>query len=307
MRLRPEALSTSPLLTTREAAAYLRIGERKLYDLVAARDVPHVRVTGKLLFPQPLLDAWLLSRAEFRDGVDTLQQPAAVIAGSHDPLLDWALREARADLPTQFDGSLDGLRRMAAGRAIAAGLHLPPQRDPTGQEVDGNRLHVGRALRGQPVVVIEWARRTQGLMLAAGNPLGIAGPADLRRRRVIPRQPEAGSYLLLLRLLEQAGLDPDAVDWLPDPARSETDVALAVASGAADAGLGLVAVARQYGLDVLPLATERYDLCIWRHAYFEPPLQALFAFACGNAFQARAAALEGYDVGETGRVRWNSP
>ena len=108
------------LLTTREVASLLRIKERKVYDLVASGEIPHVRVTGKLLFPRALLDAWLLRHSEAHAAPRAWPD---IVAGSHDPLLDWALRESGAGLATFFDGSLDGLERIARGDAIAAGLH----------------------------------------------------------------------------------------------------------------------------------------------------------------------------------------
>jgi excisionase family DNA binding protein len=40
------------LLTTDEAAEYLRLSERKLYELVAERAVPCSKVTGRWLFPR---------------------------------------------------------------------------------------------------------------------------------------------------------------------------------------------------------------------------------------------------------------
>jgi excisionase family DNA binding protein len=286
------------LLTTREVAALLRIKERKVYDLVAAGEIPHVRVTGKLLFPRALLDAWLLRHSEAH-AVPRVWPD--IVAGSHDPLLDWALRESGAGLATFFDGSLDGLERLARGDAIAAGLHLVE--DGEGWNIG----HVGRRLAGQPVVLIEWARREQGLILPSGNPAGIAGAGDLAGRRLIPRQREAGSFLLLQKVLEAEGLSLDSVDLVAPPARTHVDVAVTVADGKAEVGLGLAAMARQFRLDFVPLVRERYDLLVWRRAFFEPPLQRLWAFCRTAAFAAKARDLGGYDVGGFGTVHYNGP
>jgi molybdate-binding protein len=91
------------------------------------------------------------------------------------------------------------------------------------------------------------------------------------------------------------------------PALTEADVAAAVAEGCADAGLGIATVAHQARLDFVPLIEERYDLAIWRAAYFEPPAQKLLAFARSERFRERAAALTGYDVSGVGRVHYNAP
>jgi excisionase family DNA binding protein len=285
------------LLTTREVAGLLRIKERKVYDLVAAGEIPHVRVTGKLLFPRALLDAWLMRHSEAHAAPRAWPD---IVAGSHDPLLDWALRESGAGLATFFDGSLDGLERVARGDAIAAGLHL----------IEGNGWNVGhieRRLVGEPVVLLEWARREQGFILPPGNPAGIRGAGGLAGRRLIPRQRAAGSFLLLQRLLEAEGLSLDALELAHPPARTESEVAIAIADGKAEVGLGLAAMARQFRLDFVPLVCERYDLLIWRRAYFEPPLQRLIAFCSTGAFAAKAGELGGYDVGGFGRVHHNGP
>src|SRR5207237_1224726 len=103
---------------------------------------------------------------------------AAVAAGSHDPLLDWALRESRCGLALLPGGSLDGVRRLAAGEALMAGLHVV---DPdTGAY---NVAVVRDVLRGDQVVMLNWAYREQGLVLARGNPLGIVTLKDLVRTK----------------------------------------------------------------------------------------------------------------------------
>jgi excisionase family DNA binding protein len=289
-------------LTTKEVAALLRIKERKVYELVAENAVPHSRVTGKLLFPRDMVEAWVRRHVEFREGTEGLVERPLVVAGSHDPLLDWALRESGSGLATFFDGSLSGLARLAVGGAVAAGMHVyEPDRE------DWNRAHIRERIPAMPVILIEWAMRTQGLVLAPGNPQNITSIADLAGRRVIPRQHEAGSRVLLEYLMNRAGLDAAAITMLDPPARSEADVALAVADGKADAGLAVETVARQYRLDFLPLFRERYDLAVWRRDWFEPPLRKLISFARAPAFAERAEELGGYDITGLGTVRYNGP
>jgi len=300
----PNAPLAPELLTTREVALLLRIKERKVYDLVATGEIPHVRVTGKLLFPRALIDAWLGRHSEYSEGAAALQERPSTLAGSHDPLLDWALRESGSGLASFFDGSLDGLARLARGEAIAAGLHL---HEGTAGSDDWNRAHVERALRGQPVVLVEWAWREQGLILPAGNPGAIRTARDLAGKRLIPRQREAGSFLLLQHLVTAEGLAADAIELVEPPARTETEVAQAVADGKAEVGLGLAAVARQQRLDFVPLIRERYDLVVWRRSWFEPPLQRLLAFCRTERFATRARDLGGYDVTGFGRVHYNGP
>lgn len=290
----------NPFLTTREVADLLRVKERKIYELVAAQAIPASRVTGKLLFPRDLVEAWVRRRVEFADGAAGLAPPPAVFAGSHDPLLEWAIRESGSEIATFFDGSLDGLARVTARKAFAAGMHVF---DPETGEF--NLALVMKELAGQPVVMIQWAWRIQGLVVAAGNPRGLTSAADLAGVRFIPRQPEAGSYRLLRHLLAEAGVGPETVEMLDPPARSEADVAQHVLEGRADAGLAVETAARMYRLDFIPLFRERYDLLAWRREYFEPPMQRLLAFCASAAFRRRAAEIGGYDLSGLGAVRYN--
>jgi putative molybdopterin biosynthesis protein len=301
----PPALGTMAVpefLTTKEVAALLRIKERKVYELVSDNAIPVSRVTGKLLFPREMIEAWVWRHAEYRGGIEALQPRPPVLAGSHDPLLEWALRQSVSELAIFFDGSLDGLARLGAGRAIAAGLHIfEPEAE------DWNRGHLERALPGSPFVLVEWAWRVQGLVVPEGNPKAIAGLDDLPGLTLIPRQKQAGSQILLDHLLQRAGLDPGRLQWLAPAARNHAEVALAVAEGKADAGFAVETVARQLRLGFVPLFRERYDLAIWRRDYFEPPLQKLFGFGRTEAFRTRAEELGGYDVSGLGRVHYNGP
>jgi putative molybdopterin biosynthesis protein len=292
------------LMTTREVADYLRIKERKVYDLVRARRIPCLRVTGKWLFPRALLDLWVIQHSEGAGAARTAVERPPVVAGSHDPLLEWAVREADCELAVMFNGSLDGLSRLAQGKARCCGLHVF---DP--DSGDYNVAVAARALAGLDVVLIEWAWREQGLMVAPGNPHGIRALADLPTApvRLVDRQEGAGSRLLLHHLLRQQGIDPPALTFIDPPARSETEVALAVQDGKADVGFGIAAVARQCRLDFVPVQRERYDLAICRRDYFEPPFQRLLAFARTRRFREKAAELGGYDVAGLGRVSYNSP
>ncbi len=289
---------SSDFLTTRELADLLRIKERKVYDLAAADAIPCLRVTGKLLFPRGAIDAWLASHTSGPDGTAN-EAREQVFAGSHDPLLDWALRESGAGLATYFDGSLDGVERFAARAAVASGLHV---RDP--ESAEWNVPLVARRFARQPVVLVEFAWRERGLIVAPGQETSLRDVTALRGRRVVPRQAAAGSQGLLEQLLATAGVARDDLELIA-PAHTETDAALAVLEGKADAAFGLLGLARRHRLGFVPLVRERFDLLVDRRAWFEPPLQGLLAFCNTPAFPAKAAELHGYDVAGFGTVHFN--
>ena len=286
------------MMTTREVADYLRIKERKVYDLIRREEIPCARVSGKWLFPRDLIDRWVLQNVS--SGVVAAAPVPPVIAGSHDPLLEWAVRESGSSLAFLSGGSLNGMQRVAAGEAALCGAHL---RDP--ETGDYNIPWVERLLASSDVVVIAWAERQQGLVVGAGNPLGIREVSDLRKgARVVQRQEGAGSRVLLEQLCAEAGFEADSLTYAKAVARTEADLAAMIMDGRADAGLA-VAAAGMFRLDFVPLHRERFDLIIRRREFFEPPVQALLNFTRTPAFELRAGELGGYDVSAVGEVVWN--
>ncbi|MGB8181156.1 MAG: helix-turn-helix transcriptional regulator [Stellaceae bacterium] len=286
---------------TAEVADYLRLKERTIYELVRTKQIPCSRVTGKLLFPRQLVDLWVMRQTEFAG--PNLHPAPPVAAGSHDPLLEWALRESGSELALLAGGSEDGLKRLVANKAIVAGIHLL---DPASGEY--NRPAV-QALGGlADIVLIEWAKREQGLVVARDNPRGIRSPADLGHNgvRVLRRQEGAGAQMLLRHVLAEAKLRLDDLPGPPQPALTETDIAAAILDGKADAGVAVRAVAQRHKLGFVPLRWERFDLAMRRRDYFEPPVQKLLRFARTAELVERAQALGGYDLVAAGTVSYNA-
>lgn len=289
-------------LTTNEVARLLRMRPRSVYHLVSRGAIPHARARGKLLFSRAQIGQWVAAQA-----VGTIEskagEPPPLIAGSHDPLLEWAARESRCGLALAALGSVDGLDRFVSRNACASLIHIPNASD------DGfNDDAFNERLASLPVVALHWARREQGLILARGNPLRVRSLAALARARprFALRHAGAGSQLLLARLVREAGVSLSALRSIGPLASSETEVAQAVALGYADAGFGVRAAAVAQRLSFVPLAWESVDLVLWRRSAFEPPAQALLAFARTRRFARQAAVLGGYDVSRCGEVRFNA-
>lgn len=283
-------------LTVPELAELLRIKERKVYDLASTGAVPCSKVTGKLLFPETAVHRWLAKGQSGDTGPDAARP--SVFLGSHDPLLDWALRQSECGIATFFDGSQDGLDRFAAREGLAAGIHIY---DAARQ--DWNLTAVTR-FEGEPVVLLGFAIRQRGLVVQPNLNQAIRGLGDLVGRSLTPRQPGAGTRTLFDHLLAEEGVPADRIR-LTAVARSEADAVLDVAAGASDATFGLEALAHQHKLGFVPLIAERFDILVSRRAYFEPPLQRFVRFLNSRAFADHAATLRGYDVTEAGTVRWN--
>jgi excisionase family DNA binding protein len=289
------------LLTTDEAAAYLRLSERKLYDLVAAGAVPCTKITGKWLFPKVALDRWLAAGLVTPEALAHAPAPS-IVGGSHDPLLEWALRESGSGLASLPEGSESGLRRLARGEVAAAAIHLHRL---DGDDEAANVEAVADAPGLHDAVVIAFARREQGLIVAAGNPLGLSDVASIakQRARLALRPQGAGAQLLLLALVARTGASLDGFEIVAPVCPTGPDIAQAVRAGRADCGVATRSVAQAAGLGFVPLTWERFDLVLRQRDYFLPAAQALFKFVRSAAFRARAAELGGYDVGEAGEVR----
>jgi putative molybdopterin biosynthesis protein len=290
------------LLTTAEAAAYLRLKERKLYELVATGALPCTKATGRWLFPKTELDRWLAASMVRPEGLSPAE-PMPIVGGSHDPLLEWALLESHSGLAMLPEGSGSGLDRFARGEIVAAAIHLHALADGID---DANVQALQDRSDFHDVVLIAFARREQGLVLAAGNPLGIRTLEDAvaKRARIAERPRGAGAQLLLEALLRRGGIRPDDLQRVEPPCPTGPDIAQAIRAGRADCGIAIRSVANAAGLDFVPLLWERFDLVMRQRHYFRPPLQKLMTFLRAPALVARATEMGGYDVGTAGEVRF---
>jgi excisionase family DNA binding protein len=289
------------LLTTDEAAAYLRLSERKLYELVANRAVPCTKVTGRWLFPRAALDRWVAAGLIAPAALARVAPPP-IVGGSHDPLLEWVLRESRCGLASLPEGSEEGLRRLTHGEVTAAAIHLHTL---DGDDEQANLAAVADAPGLHDAVVITFARREQGILITPGNPQQLSDIASVARRgaRMAQRPAGAGAQLLLLALLAGAGIAADELTFVEPVCPTGPDIAQAVRSGRADCGIATRSVASAAALDFLPLTWERFDLVLRQRDYFLPGPQALFGFLRSPALPERAAELGGYDVAAIGDVR----
>ena len=284
----------SEFLTTKEVAELLRIKERKVYDLAARNAIPCAKATGKLLFPKAEIRAWMQEKGI---SSDSTAAPQAIVVGSHDPVFEWALGASDSGIPTLFSGSFDGLERYKKREGIICAIHIE-NADQSGW----NSEIVQQELSNSPSVLVHWARRERGLIVQPGS--DIASFTDLAEKRLVARQSGTGSQTAFLSRVEQAGLNPEALNFTRE-AQTETEAALAILEDQADAAFGLRCFAERYRLDFIPVCVESYDLVIDRHAYFEPAIQSLLNFVQTPAFAAEANRYVGYDVTATGRVLFN--
>jgi molybdate-binding protein len=215
------------------------------------------------------------------------------LAGSDDPALTMLLADLPDSmLPVGTSGSYRGLSALWSGRADGASLHL---RHRSGEY---NAPFARGVLAGRDPVLVHLWRREQGLLVPPGNPGGVERIADLAKLRVVRRPAGTGTRTLLDRLLLDGGIDPDDISG--PTVELHLDVALAVATGEADAGLGLRSAATPMGLDFVPLSWEPFQVATTREqaAGLAPLLSAL----ADPSTSERVVALGGYDVTGAGDV-----
>jgi molybdate-binding protein len=216
------------------------------------------------------------------------------LAGSDDPALDIVLRGASDSVVTVGErGSFHGLIRLWRGTAEAAAIHL--QHRSGGQ----NSPFARSVLRGRQPVVIHLWRREQGILTYQGNPLNLTGPGDLRTLRLARRPFGTGTRVLLDRLLTDAGIPPASVTG-PEAA-THLEVAMAIACGQADAGLGVRAAATALDLAFVPVAWESFEIVLGATAL--PAAEPLIAAVRDQAVQSSVEALSGYDLTRSGTVQ----
>ncbi len=225
--------------------------------------------------------------------------------GSHDLTIDLLASMLREESEGQITisssnvGSLGGLLAINKGIAHFAGAHLLDTE--TG---DYNRSYVRRVLPNKEVTLLTLVHRWQGLMLSRGNPKNIQGIPDLMRSdiSIINRQAGSGTRILLDYELQKAGIDPGRVSGYRNEEYTHMSVAMAVASGRADAGLGVLAAARALDLDFVPVTRERYDLVMPAGLLEDSRVRLLLEIIRSSRFKDQVLSMGGYEVEETGRI-----
>lgn len=231
-------------------------------------------------------------------------QDTIVMVGSHDNTLDVLadMIRARSDhisLSSSHVGSMGGLIALKNGGCHLAGAHLLDTKSGT-----YNTSYIKRYLPGFGYRQITLVHRDQGLIIPKNNPKKIAGLADLTRDDMvfINRQGGSGTRILLDYRLDQMGINPENIRGYTNEEFTHMAVAVAVLSGAADAGLGIYAAAKALDLDFIPVVVEQYDLIIAQGYYPWENLQLLLKIIRSDEFKHRVGKLGGYHTEKTGET-----
>lgn len=228
-----------------------------------------------------------------------------VAIGSHDPLLDELanmLHQADPNLymSSNHVGSMGGIMAIKRKEAHIGGCHLLDESDGS-----YNYVFIRKHFPQGGVHLIECVGRQQGLMVAKGNPLGFTGFSDITKEgvRFVNRQKGSGTRILNDYLCKQNGIDPDSIYGYEREEFTHTSVAIQIASGTADCGMGIYSAAQLYDLDFIPVCIEQYDLIISDDAWETPMVKQLLKILQSEKFRTRAEEMGGYTLEHPGKER----
>jgi putative molybdopterin biosynthesis protein len=227
--------------------------------------------------------------------------------GSHDLALDYLgnilWKKHRLRLASANAGSMGGIMALKRKETHMAGIHLLDT--ATGEY---NISYLQRYLKGENLLLINLVTREQGLMVKPGNPQGIKGLNDLTRPeiRFVNRQRGAGTRILLDYLLKMEGIEATQINGYEREEFSHLAVAAAVGNDTADVSLGIYASCQALDLDFVPVASERYDICILTDLMEDWMLEALRQAIADSEFIAETLSFGGYRLEGSGQILWRS-
>ena len=294
------------LLSTRELARFLSINEKMVYTLIAEKNLPATKATGKWLFPRHLVEQWLEAQTiNFPKQPDPLPpyDGLLIIAGSNDILLDRTIsliNQRYSEEMVAFGnmGSLGGIRALRRNHCHIASSHLIQK--------DGEEYNFGFAIDelGQMPGIINFCRREQGLLVEKGNPKNIRSVADLNQAgiKIINRPLGTGTRLLLDEELTKAGIGGNEIEGYTREVSRHLDLGLEILSGRAQAGPCIRAVAELLDLDFVPIKWESFDLLILKDRFFDKGVQQFLGFLNEPSFKKLGDDLAGYDLSFSGKM-----
>lgn len=228
-----------------------------------------------------------------------------IAIGSHDPLLDEVSNMLHRKNPSLFmasshAGSMGGIMAVRRGETHMAGIHLL-------DETDGsyNNAFIKKYFPKGGVRLVECVGRTQGIMVAKGNPKNIKDIHSLKEEgiRYVNRQKGSGTRILIDYLCKKEQIDTSSIYGYDREEFTHTSVAAQIASGSADAGMGIYSAAQMYDLDFIPICTEQYDLLIPDNAWDTPMVQEVISLLKSEEFAAKLTEMGGYTLNTPGEVR----
>ena len=296
-------------LTAEDAARILRISKYTLYELVKRGEMPAQKVGRQLRFDQDVLHRYIqggteqpAENKESENRSNTKLQGELRFVGSHDPIIELVIQFMMhstnpVSFMTSFQGSMEGLIALYRRKANVAGVHLWDE-----QTKEYNLPFIHYVLPGEAVIVVNLVQRIQGWIVPPGNPhqLNAWGDITTSGLRFVNRQKGSGTRIKLDSFLRTEGISPATIEGYEIEEQTHVGVACRIASGEADAAIGVQAAAEQLGLDFVPLFHERYDIVCLEETSHSTEWRHLMDILKSSQFQRAIHSRSGYDTTLTG-------
>jgi putative molybdopterin biosynthesis protein len=298
-------------MNTKEVAHYLGVHEKQVYALIKSERIPATRVTGKWIFPKPLIDEWIESSANKALGQAKEKSGriggALLASGSNDPILDVLHTHMRKTYPEFYifsanTGSSDGLKALNMGYTDIAWSHLF---DPETGEY--NIPFLPTFLPKVKPVVVNLFQRELGFVVAPKNPFKVQGFDDLTQKgiRFINRQKGSGTRVLLDHHLKSLKIPTSKIKGYEREVYTHFEVGLAILSKEADVGIATIAVTKLLGLSFIPVTQESFDMILDQSTFFQKGIQAFIEILNSQGFRNRIEKLGSYDFKTSGKILYS--
>ncbi|MDA8228920.1 MAG: helix-turn-helix transcriptional regulator [Desulfitobacterium hafniense] len=300
-------------LTPEEAAQILKISKYTLYELIKRGEIPARRIGKKIRIDYDTLKQYLqgtqVITEEKNEQGHTLNSDVSLsqglrFVGSHEPIVGLLCEflthsPSPVQLSALFKGSMDGLIALYRRDADITGIHLWDE-----QSEEYNLPFVRYVLPGESVSVVNLVQRVQGWIVPNGNPLKLNSWEDITNEGIcfINRQKGSGTRLHLDSYLRKFKISPGLIQGYEIEETTHSGVALKIASGQANAGIGIQSAAQRMGLDFIPLFKERYDLVLRQEITQSMEWQQVLSILQSPAFHRAIEQQIGYETSLTGQV-----
>jgi excisionase family DNA binding protein len=285
------------IMSARELSRYLKINEKKIYQLAKESKLPHTWIGGKIAFVREIIDQWIARTTE--------QENHIYIAGSDDVLLRKIVDtfNSYSDEPgVAFYapvGSINGLKLLEKRAATVSCVHIM---DLEKQEY--NTTYIDRFLTDQAYVVTHLYMREQGIYVEKENPKKVEGLQDIAQKglKFINRNKGSGTRLLIDFLLVKNHIEPGDIKGYDTEIQSHLGVGLKILKGEAEAAVGIRHVAHMLEIGFVPLLKEKFDLVVPEEYYHSAPVKRFLSFFDQSRLVSVAGDVTGYDISRTGSV-----
>jgi putative molybdopterin biosynthesis protein len=294
--------------TPDEVAQLFQISKHTVYELIKRGELQAFKVGNKMRIEHIEIERYKESSKAPAKKIQVEQPEAPTslpvrLSGSHDFLVEHFVKQTSKDLQLQIQptyiGSLEGLMMLYRGQSDIAAMHLL---DPASQEYNLPFIH--QLFVYESILVLRFASREQGFIVAKGNPKKITGFNDLTRKDIqfVNRQKGAGTRFLFDSMLASYEINPAEITGYTNEEWNHLSTASYISRGMADVAFGIQSAASHLGLDFIPIAKEQFDLVFRFTEDNKEKLNELIRYLQSDNFKNSLTDLEGYDVQELGKV-----